>query len=387
MWSMDFSELTTLRVGGLAPPIVNADSESELAQVITEADSAGEDVLVLGSGSHLVVSDRGFSGLLVRDRRKDIAEVDSYVSCGGSTVKATAGTDWDTFVQFTLENDLAGLEALSGIPGTVGAAPVQNLGAFGQEVAQTLASVRALDRLTGRIRTLSRFDLHLGYRSSIIKRSRFSTDAGGGQVWGPTGRWVVLEVAFQLRSASLSEPVRYRSLAESLGVDFGTRVPSWELREHVLKLRAESGMLVGAPGHDDHETDHDTWSAGSFFGNPILSSQDAARLPEEAPRFPVRNQAMFVSGTVHKQAPLVEGKQKVSAAWLIRHAGFEPGYRARPDSRAALSSKHVSAIANRGGATATEIMELAAAVHDGVAAQFGISLVPEPVLVGLEGLN
>ena len=371
MWSMDFSELTTLRVGGLAPPIVNADSESELAQVITEADSAGEDVLVLGSGSHLVVSDRGFSGLLVRDRRKDIAEVDSYVSCGGSTVKATAGTDWDTFVQFTLENDLAGLEALSGIPGTVGAAPVQNLGAFGQEVAQTLASVRALDRLTGRIRTLSRFDLHLGYRSSIIKRSRFSADAGGGQVWGPTGRWVVLEVAFQLRSASLSEPVRYRSLAESLGVDLGTRVPSWQLREHVLKLRA----------------DHDTWSAGSFFGNPILSSQDAARLPEEAPRFPVRNQAMFVSGTVHKQAPLVEGKQKVPAAWLIRHAGFEPGYRARPDSQAALSSKHVSAITNRGGATAAEIMELADAVHDGVAAKFGISLVPEPVLVGLEGLD
>lgn len=382
MWSMDFSELTTLRVGGLAPPIVNADSESELAQVITEADSAGEDVLVLGSGSHLVVSDRGFSGLLVRYRRKDIAEVDSYVSCGGSTVKATAGTDWDTFVQFTLENDLAGLEALSGIPGTVGAAPVQNLGAFGQEVAQTLASVRALDRLTGRIRTLSRFDLHLGYRSSIIKRSRFSADAGGGQVWGPTGRWVVLEVAFQLRSASLSEPVRYRSLAESLGVDLGTRVPSWELREHVLKLRAESGMLVGA-----HDTDHDTWSAGSFFGNPILSSQDAAKLPEEAPRFPVRNQAMFVSGTVHKQAPLVEGKQKVPAAWLIRQSGFEPGYRVNTDSRAALSSKYVSAITNRGGATAAEIMELAAAVHGEVAAKFGISLVPEPVLVGLEGLD
>lgn len=382
MWSMDFSELTTLRVGGYALPVVDADSESELAQVITEADSAGEDVLVLGSGSHLVVSDRGFSGLLVRDRRKDIAEVDSYVSCGGSTVKATAGTDWDTFVQFTLENDLAGLEALSGIPGTVGAAPVQNLGAFGQEVAQTLASVRALDRLTGRIRTLSRFDLHLGYRSSIIKRSRFSADAGGGQVWGPTGRWVVLEVAFQLRSASLSEPARYRSLAESLGVDLGTRVPSWELREHVLKLRAESGMLVGA-----HDTDHDTWSAGSFFGNPILSSQDAAKLPEEAPRFPVRNQAMFVSGTVHKQAPLVEGKQKVPAAWLIRQSGFEPGYRVNTDSRAALSSKHVSAITNRGGATATEIMELADAVHDGVAAKFGVSLAPEPVLVGLEGLN
>ena len=277
MWSMDFSELTTLRVGGLAPPIVNADSESELAQVITEADSAGEDVLVLGSGSHL------------------------------------------------------------------------------------------------------------GYRSSIIKRSRFSADAGGGQVWGPTGRWVVLEVAFQLRSASLSEPVRYRSLAESLGVDLGTRVPSWELREHVLKLRAESGMLLGPQDHD--HPDHDTWSAGSFFGNPILSSQDAAKLPEEAPRFPVRNQAMFVSGTVHKQAPLVEGKQKVPAAWLIRQSGFEPGYRVNTDSRAALSSKHVSAITNRGGATAAEIMELAAAVHGEVAAKFGISLVPEPVLVGLEGLD
>ena len=277
MWSMDFSELTTLRVGGLAPPVVDVDSESELARVITEADSAGEDVLVLGSGSHL------------------------------------------------------------------------------------------------------------GYRSSIIKRSRFSADAGGGQLWGPTGRWVVLEASFQLRSASLSEPVRYRSLAESLGVDLGTRVPSWELREHVLKLRAESGMLLGPQDHD--HPDHDTWSAGSFFGNPILSSQDAAKLPEEAPRFPVRNQAMFVSGTVHKQAPLVEGKQKVPAAWLTRQSGFEPGFRVRPDSHAALSSKHISAITNRGGATATEIMELAAAVHDRVAAKFGISLVPEPVLVGLEGLD
>jgi UDP-N-acetylmuramate dehydrogenase len=327
----------------------------------------------------------------VRDGRKDIAEVDSYVSCGGSTVKATAGTDWDTFVQFTLENDLAGLEALSGIPGTVGAAPVQNLGAFGQEVAQTLASVRALDRLTGRIRTLSRFDLHLGYRSSIIKRSRFSADAGGGQLWGPTGRWVVLEASFQLRSASLSEPVRYRSLAESLGVDLGTRVPSWELREHVLKLRAESGMLLGPQDHD--HPDHDTWSAGSFFGNPILSSQDAAKLPEEAPRFPVRNQAMFVSGTVHKQAPLVEGKQKVPAAWLTRQSGFEPGYRVNTDSRAALSSKHVSAITNRGGATATEIMELAAAVHDGgggkvwdfTGARTGVGRSGRPRLVSCRG--
>lgn len=373
---MDFAELTTLRVGGPAPDLLEAASETELVEAVLEADAQGQDVLVIGSGSHLVVSDRGWDGLLVRDARKDIGEVDFFIACGGSTVKATAGADWDTFVQFTLENELAGLEALSGIPGTVGVAPIQNLGAFGQEVAQTVVSVRALDRATGHVQTLTRFDMHLGYRSSIMKRSRFGGPGSDGKDWGPTGRWVVLEVTFQLRSASLSEPIRYESLADSLGVELGARAPAWKVREHVLELRKESGLLFEAD-------DHDTWSAGSYFRNPILSGDDLDKLPEDAPRFPVRNQAMFVSATVHKQAPLIEGRRKIPAAWFMEEAGFEPGFHL-DESKAALSNKDLTVITNRGGATAAEVETLADAVIGRVRDKFGVELIRDPVVVDSE---
>ncbi len=373
---MDFAELTTLRVGGPASVVVEATSESELSESIQQADSAGEKVLVIGSGSHLVVGDEGWDGRVIRDARSDISEVDSFVACGGSTVKATAGTDWDTFVQFTLENDLAGLEALSGIPGTVGAAPVQNLGAFGQEIAQTIVSVRALDRLTGHIRTLTRFDMHLGYRSSLFKRSRLGGSSSEGRHWGPTGRWVIFEATFQLRSASLSEPIRYKSLADSLGVELGARVPAKVVREHVLNLRTRAGMSLDLP-------DGATGSAGPYFENPILTAEQLHDLPEDAPRFPVRNQAMYVSATVHKQAPVIEGRAKVPVGWLIERSGFTPGFRANPQSRAGLSTGCVSVITNLGGATASQVVELAEIVSTGVEEQFGIQLKTSPVLVGL----
>ncbi len=371
---MEFAELTTLRVGGSAPPLLEAKSEAELVEAITSADARGEGVLVIGHGSHLVVGELGWDGLLIRDARQDISEVDSFVACGGSTVRATAGTDWDTFVRFTLDNDLAGLEMLSGIPGTVGAASAQNLGAYGQEIAQTVAQVRALDRQSGLIRTLSRFDMHFGYRSSVMRRSVGSERPETGKTWGPTGRWVVLETSFQMRSASLSEPIRYQSLADRLGVELGARVPAREVREQILEVRRETGMLW------DPE-DHETWSAGSFFRNPIVSDELAGKLPHDLPRFPVRNQAMFVSGSVHKQAPQVEGKTKLSAAWLIEAAGFHPGFKVRDGSGAALSGRYVLAITNQGGATAADVQELAVIVRDEVRTRFGVTLDFAPVIV------
>lgn len=370
---MDFSLITTLRTGGPAPSLKVAKHESQMTDAVMEADAADQPVLVIGAGSHLVVSDAGFQGLLINDGRSHISEVDSFVSCGGSTVQATAGVGLDEFVQFTLMNDLAGLEALSGIPGTLGGAVVANAGAFGQEIAQTLASVRALDRTTGYIHTLSRFDLHFGYRSSILSRSLTSEDAG--RRWGPTGRWVVLDATFQLRSASLSEPIRYRSLADSLGVELGTRVHARLVREHVLRLRRHRGTLL-------HPRDHDTWSVGQFFFNPILGEDEMVNLPPQTPRYQVRNQAMFVSGTVNKQAPVIPGKVKIPANWLISQAGFAPGYRLRPDARAALSNLSVGVVTNRGGATTAEILELAAAVRVGVQEHFGVTLVEQGAPVG-----
>lgn len=375
---MDFASITTLRTGGPAPRLEVSEHEGELVDAVRQADGAGEPVLVIGAGSHLVVSDAGFEGLLITDGRTQISEVDSFVSCGGSTVRVTAGTGLDEFVRFTIGSDLAGLEALSGIPGTIGGAVVTNAGAFGQEIAQTLASVRALDRESGYIRTLSRYDLRFAYRSSVISRSRTSA-AADGRLWGPTGRWVVLDATFQLRSASLSEPIRYQSLARSLGTALGTRVPSADLRSHVMELRRESGMLP-------NPKDHDTWSVGAYFANPILDEDVAAMLPTDVPRFAVRNQAMFISGTVHKQAPLVEGKVKIPARRLIQQVGFTPGYRLRDDARAGLSTKAVGAITNLGGATTAEILELAGVIRDRVYDRFGIELRGQAVPVGLDSL-
>ncbi len=370
--------MTTLRTGGPAPRLEVGEHEAELSDAVHEADSRGQPVLVIGAGTHLVVSDAGFDGLLITDGRIQISEVDSFVSCGGSTVRVTAGTGLDEFVQFTLEHDLAGLEALSGIPGTVGGAVVVNAGAFGQEIAQTLASVRALDRESGYIRTLSRYDLRFSYRSSLISRSRTSEVAGGGRLWGPTGRWVVLDATFQLRSASLSEPIRYQSLANSLDVALGARVPAVDLRRHVLDLRAKSGMLP-------NPKDHDTWSVGAYFANPILDEDVAATLPPEIPRFVVRDQAMFVSGTVHKQAPLVEGKVKVPASALMEQVGFTPGYRLREDAQAGISTKKGGVITNRGGATTADVLELADTIRGAVRDRFGVELRGQGAPVGLDG--
>ena len=364
--------LTTLRVGGPVRELVDAASESEIVEAVRTADEAGTPVLVLGGGSNLLVSDEGFDGVVVRDTRRGIDGV-ADSSCAGANVVVPAGQPWDEVVATAVAEGWMGVEALSGIPGSTGATPVQNVGAYGQEVAETLSSVRVYDRLERRTRMLAVGELGLGYRTSVLKRSLSDADAGGGRTWGPTGRYVVLEVTFQLRLATLSAPVRYAELARRLDVAVGGRVPAAEVREAVLELRRGKGMVL-----DD--ADHDTWSAGSFFTNPVLTTAEAdAMLPEDAPRFPVTDHTRIAQ--IGAAAPVVEGLVKSSAAWLISRAGFDKGFGA--PGPATLSTKHSLALTNRGSATAADLLALARTVRDGVRDAFGVTLVPEPVLVGV----
>ena len=366
------AELTTLRVGGPVGSYVEATTQSELTEAIREADAAGTPVLVIGGGSNILASDAGFDGLVIRDARAEVSLVSDSV-CGGVEVTATAGTTWDDLVRQAIASHWGGFAPLSGIPGTVGAAPVQNIGAYGTEVAELLASVRAWDRAQGRTVHLALTELGLAYRDSNLKRSLTDPVHGRGRTWGPTGRWVVLSVSFTVRQASLSAPIAYSQLARTLGVELGERVPATDVRQAVLELRRSKGMVL------DH-ADHDTWSAGSFFTNPILSTQQAASLPEGAPRFPVTDHTRAVAGT--RAAPTVEGRVKTSAAWLIDHAGFTKGFAVADGAPASLSTRHVLALTNRGGASAADLVALREAVVAGVRERFGVTLVPEPVAVG-----
>ena len=366
------AELTTLRVGGPVGTYVEATTQSELTEAIREADAAGTPVLVIGGGSNIMASDAGFDGLVIRDARAEVSLVSDSV-CGGVEVTATAGTTWDDLVREAIASQWAGFAPLSGIPGTVGAAPVQNIGAYGAEVAELIASVRAWDRLRNRVVWLALGELGLAYRDSRLKQSLTDTEAGGGRLWGPTGRWVVLDATFAVRQGSLSSRIAYSQLAGALGVELGERVPERELREAVLELRRSKGMVLDG-------ADHDTWSAGSFFTNPILTTEQAEQLPEDAPRFPVTDHSQVVLGT--KAAPVIEGLVKTSAAWLIDHAGFSKGFAVEARAPAGLSTKHVLALTNRGGATGTDLARLRDAVVTGVRERYGVTLVPEPVQVG-----
>ena len=366
------AELTTLRVGGPVGTYVEATTQSELTEAIREADAAGTPILVIGGGSNIMASDAGFDGLVIRDARAEVSLVSDSV-CGGVEVTATAGTTWDDLVREAIASQWAGFAPLSGIPGTVGAAPVQNIGAYGAEVAELIASVRAWDRLRNRVVWLALGELGLAYRDSRLKQSLTDTEAGGGRLWGPTGRWVVLDATFAVRQGSLSSRIAYSQLAGALGVELGERVPERELREAVLELRRSKGMVLDG-------ADHDTWSAGSFFTNPILTTAEAERLPEDAPRFPVTDHSQVVLGT--KAAPVIEGLVKTSAAWLIDHAGLTKGFAVEAGAPAGLSTKHVLALTNRGGATGTDLARLRDAVVTGVRERYGVTLVPEPVQVG-----
>jgi UDP-N-acetylmuramate dehydrogenase len=333
---------TTLRLGGPAQRFVSGRTEEQLLETVIAADVAGEPLLVLGGGSNVVVADEGFPGLVLDVATTGVrAEADA---CGGAMVTVAAGEDWDELVARAVTEEWVGIEALAGIPGRVGASPIQNVGAYGQEVADTVARVRALDRRARRVRTLMASECGFGYRWSRFKAE--------------PGRWLVLDVTFQLRLGTLGAPVRYAELARTLGVEIGSRASSGEVREAVLSLRRSKGMVLD-------ETDHDTWSAGSFFTNPLVAPDE---VPEGAPSWPLDADPSQV---------------KTSAAWLIEHAGFGKGYVSqRGKGRVSLSTKHTLALTNRGGATTAELLELAREIRGGVAERFGITLVNEPVLVG-----
>ena len=335
---------TTLRVGGPAKAWVRATSESELVDAVSAADQSGDPVLVLGGGSNLLVADAGFPGTVVEVGTRGIsADVEDGASCGGVLVTVAAGEEWDVVVTQAVGRGWVGVEALSGIPGAVGATPIQNVGAYGQDVAQTIASVRVWDRTLRGVRTFANADCGFGYR-----HSRFKADPG---------RHVVLEVTFQFTQGDLGAPVAYAELARALRVDIGARVPMADVREAVLGLRRGKGMVLDPD-------DRDTWSAGSFFTNPVV---DPADVPDGAPTWPA------------------DGGVKVGAAWLIEHAGFGKGYGAElTDGRASLSTKHTLALTYRGDASADDLLAVAREVRDGVERVHGIRLVNEPVLVGCE---
>jgi UDP-N-acetylmuramate dehydrogenase len=337
------ADLTTLRVGGPAGRLVTATTTDGVIDEVSEADRRREPLLVLGGGSNVLVGDEGFPGTVVRIASRGVTVEDT--APGAVVVRVAAGEPWDELVERAVGHGWSGVEALSGIPGLTGATPVQNVGAYGQEVADTLVSVRAWDRQEGRVRTVAAADCEFAYRHSRFKEERFRD--------GP--RYVILEVTFRLAPSMQSSPVRYAELARTLGVDVGARAALADVRAAVLGLRRGKGMVL-----DD--ADHDTWSAGSFFTNPILDAAEAARLPEAAPRWPA-----------------ADGRVKTSAAWLIERAGFARGFGA--PGPAALSGKHTLALTNRGGARAKDLLELARAVRDGVRAAFGVELQPEPVLV------
>jgi UDP-N-acetylmuramate dehydrogenase len=333
---------TTLRLGGPARAWVRATTEDALVEAVADADQAGEPVLVLAGGSNVVVADEGFDGTVVEVAttgvRADHEGADP--TCGGVLVTSAAGESWDALVARAVDGGWVGMEALSGIPGSVGATPIQNVGAYGQEVSQTLASVRVWDRRLRGVRTFAAADCGFGYRTS-----RFKADPG---------RHVVLEATFQLRQGDLAAPVAYAELARILGVAPGERPAMADVRRAVLELRRSKGMVLDPD-------DHDTWSAGSFFTNPVVAAEE---LPDGAPSW-----------------PQADGRSKTSAAWLIEHAGFGKGY---GEGAARLSGKHTLALTNRGSATTTELLALAREIRDGVESRFAIRLVPEPVLVGCE---
>ncbi|AYW78256.1 UDP-N-acetylmuramate dehydrogenase [Propionibacterium acidifaciens F0233] len=340
------SEHTSFRIGGPAARFVVARTERGLIDAVTAADDAGEPLLVLSGGSNVLITDAGFDGTVVRvDNHGVRAEVSA---CGGAVVRVAAGEVWDDLVSCAVGNEWRGPEALSGIPGLVGSTVVQNVGAYGTDASRYVYQVRTWDRLTRGYRTFANADCEFAYRDSVFKRTRMPGSA--------TGRYVVLEVVFQFLLGDLSMPIAYDELAARLDVEPGGRAPSAQVRSAVLALRASKGMVLDPD-------DHDTWSAGSFFTNPILSAEQAARLPADAPRF-----------------VQPDGRVKSSAAWLIDHAGFHKGF---GDGPARLSTKHTLALTNRGGATAADVVALARTIRDGVRAAYGVSLVPEPNLVGV----
>jgi UDP-N-acetylmuramate dehydrogenase len=355
------SGMTTMRVGGPAQRLVTVETTDELVDAICEVDDADEPLLVFAGGSNLVITDEGFAGSVVRIVTSGVT-VESADS-SSVTVRVAAGEVWDDVVARAVGEGWSGIEALSGIPGCAGATPIQNVGAYGQEVAQTISEVRVWDRHEQQVHTFANADCQFAYRHSLFKGEP---------------RYVVLDVVFQLELATLSGPVGYADLARALVVKAGERVPLPDAREAVLAQRRQRGMVLDAK-------DHDTWSCGSFFTNPVMSTGSYAALQGRAQvRLGERGGPDGIdasSGTVNvPRFDLPDGQVKTSAAWLIDRSGFGKGYGI--PGPAALSTKHTLAVTNRGSATAADVVALAREIRDGVQDAFGVCLVNEPVLVG-----
>ncbi|KGA13491.1 hypothetical protein GM50_22195 [freshwater metagenome] len=334
----DLRDFTSLRVGGPAKKFVEAHNEEE---IITALIAAGDSpVLILGGGTNVLISDAGFEGTVIHITNNSlVAEVDA---CSGATLTIGAGENWDDFVALTIERGFAGLETLSGIPGTIGAAPIQNIGAYGHEVAEFITRVRTYDRKAKAVKTFTNSECEFEYRSSLFKRN--------------PGQFIILDVQFQIRIGDSSDPITYLELAKKLDLQMGDRAPVQTVRQAVLELRASKGMLLDP-------NDSDSWSAGSFFTNPVISQQAADALPDAAPKW-----------------PLIDGRVKISAAWLIENAGIHKGDEV---GGARISTKHVLALTNAGDATATDLIELAKNAQAKVYEKFAIKLEPEVNLVGL----
>lgn len=392
------AELTTLRVGGPAARIVEATTRDELLAATREAWGSPDDWLILGGGSNVVIADAGFDGTVVRVATRGIrrlpdgpprtpepgTETRPIALAPGPRertvrLRVEAGEPWDEVVAHAVESGWAGIEALSGIPGSAGAAPVQNIGAYGQELGSSLVAIEFLDFATGELERIPHGELGLGYRTSALKQGRlglvvalelalFEGDPSGSDAGPPAG--------------ALGQPIAYPQLADALGVRLGDRVPVRAARDAVLELRRGKGMVWDP-------ADPDSMSAGSFFTNPVVTENFARGLPAGAPRWPTapeeRPRVLPLGSEVPPLARPASGEYlvKLSAAWLIEHAGISRGF-AIPGSRAAISSKHTLAIVNRGGATAADVVQLAGYVQTRVLSEFGVVLQPEPVLVGVE---
>lgn len=351
--NLPLASMTTLRLGGPARRVIAPDREEDLLAAVREIDEAGGRLLVVGGGSNLVVGDDGFDGTVLRMSTRGI-ETETPTAPGGRPVRhvtAQAGEPWDEFVARCVADGLTGVECLAGIPGLVGAVPMQNVGAYGQDVSETILAVRAWDRGEGRVVELDRAACRFSYRNSVFR--------------GRDDR-VILSVTFALAEDGDSAPIRYAELARALGVGEGERAPLARVRETVIALRRGKGMVL-----DD--ADPDSTSAGSFFTNPIVDAEGLARLR-------ARVAAELGADAKLPVFPEADGRSKVSAAWLIERGGFPKGFARGP---VAISSKHALALTNRGGATTADLLALARAIRDGVKAKFDVTLENEPVFVGV----
>jgi UDP-N-acetylmuramate dehydrogenase len=358
---------TTLGLGGPAARFIEAGDDDQVVAAVRDADRGGDPALVLGGGSNLVVADEGFPGTVVHLATRGVRIT---TDDGAAGVTVAAGEDWDRLVERCVAEGLSGIECLSGIPGLAGATPIQNVGAYGQEVAETITAVRVYDRLLDCVAELANADCGFGYRSSTFKRGAAAGSRASRSAADPaaaSGRYVVLGVVFRLAATQLSAPVRYPELARALGVTEGDRVPLADARAAVLALRRAKGMVLDP-------ADPDTRSAGSFFTNPVLDRRQFADLER---RMAARQSAQTVQ-VPHFAAG--DGQVKVPAAWLIEQAGFGKGYPL--DAAARISSKHTLALVNADGASTAGLVRLAREIRDGVRQAFGVELVAEPVLVG-----